>query len=152
MDTPSHDTVRGITVPIIPIDKLRLELPFYTSISAGFPSPADDFIEKTLDLNEHLIKNRSTTFFVRVSGFSMQGAGIYEDDILIVDRSLEVKNKDVIVAHLDGEFTVKRYLKKGGKHFLKPEHPDYPLIELDTNETFQVWGVVTNVIHKPYEL
>jgi DNA polymerase V len=152
MDIPFPDTLRGITVPIIPIHKLRLELPFYTSISAGFPSPADDFVEKTLDLNEFLIASPSTTFFVRVSGFSMQGAGIYENDILIVDRSIEVKNKDVIVAYLDGEFTVKRYLKKSGKHYLKPEHPDYPLIELDANETFQVWGVVTNVIHKPYEL
>lgn len=144
---------QGTLVPIIPVHRLRLQLPLYSSgISASFPSPADDFVEQRLDLNEYLITSPSTTFFVRVVGFSMQNAGIYEDDILIVDRSREPRNKDVIVAYLNGEFTVKRYIHLNGKHFLKPENPKYPIIEINQDMGFQIWGVVTNVIHRPYEL
>lgn len=139
-------------VPVLPISILDLELPFFQSVSAGFPSPADDYLEQRLSLDKYLIKNPSSTFFVKVEGVSMSGAGIYPDDILIVDRSLEAKNKDVIVAVLEGEFTVKRLIVHKGRYFLKAEHPDYPTIELEEQAEFMVWGVVTNVIHKPYEL
>ncbi|MEM8525914.1 MAG: translesion error-prone DNA polymerase V autoproteolytic subunit [Bacteroidota bacterium] len=150
MQNPHHANAEGVTVPIIPLQKLNL--PFFQSVSAGFPSPADDFIERTLDLNEHLITSPSTTFFVRVEGFSMQGAGIYEDDILIVDRSREVRNKDVIIAFVNSEFTVKRYVIQKGKHYLKPENPSFSTIEVSKYDDFQIWGVVISVIHTPYEL
>ncbi|MFK7934663.1 MAG: LexA family protein [Saprospiraceae bacterium] len=142
----------GTLVPVLPMQRLKLRLQFYDSVSAGFPSPADDFIEQRLDLNQYLITSPSSTFFVRVEGFSMQNAGIYEGDILIVDRSRNLKNKDVIVAYIDGDFTVKRYIEHQGRHFLKPENPAYAVMEIQKDIPFQVWGVVTHVIHQPYEI
>jgi len=141
----------GTLVPVLPMQCLKLQLHFYQSVSAGFPSPADDFTEQRLDLNQYLIHSPSSTFFVRVEGFSMQNAGIYEGDILIVDRSRNLQNKDVIVAYIDGNFTVKRYVLHGGRHFLKPENPDYPTIEIQENLGFQVWGVVTQVVKESFD-
>jgi DNA polymerase V len=143
---------KGTVVPVIPISVLSAELPFYASVAAGFPSPADDYMEERLSLDKYLIKHPDSTFFVKVEGHSMTGAGIYPDDILIVDRSLKAKAGDVIVAVLDGEFTVKRLAREAGRYFLKPEHPDYAPIPIEEGAAFMVWGVVTNVIHKPYEL
>jgi DNA polymerase V len=123
-------------------------LPLYSSsVQAGFPSPADDHLEKKLDLNEHLIDHPAATFFVKVSGESMKGAGINDGDLLIVDRSLEVRDKSIIVAVVNGDFTVKRLIKKKGKVLLKPENKAYPVIEITEESEFEVWGVVTNVIH-----
>jgi len=133
----------------IPEKGKKEKLPFFvTSISAGFPSPADDYLDKKLDLNEYLIKNPSSTFYVRVEGDSMINAGIHSKDILIVDRSLEPKNKKIVLAILNGEFTVKKLIKKKRKIILKAENPKYSDIEIDENMDFQVWGVVTTVIHK----
>ena len=127
----------------------KLDLPLYaTSVSAGFPSPADDFIDTKLDLNEHLIRHPSATFFVRASGDSMIGAGIHSGDILIVDRSLEAANNAIVIAALEGELTVKRFKKKNGRVFLFPENKEYKIIDITHNETFSIWGVVTYVIHK----
>lgn len=142
----------GTRVPVIAIDSLRISLPFYPSISAGFPSPADDYIEEQLDLENHLVTNREATFFVRVKGLSMTGAGIYPNDILVVDRALEPKNRDVVIAALNGEFTVKRWVCHKGKYYLKPENPDFQTVEVGEHSEFLMWGVVTFVIHKPYEL
>lgn len=126
-----------------------LELPlFLASVKAGFPSPADDFLEKKLDLNEYLIEHPAATFFVRVDGDSMQGAKIYKDDILIVDRSLKPTNKKIIIALINGEFTVKRIRIRDNEIFLEAENPDFPLIHIDPEWDFQVWGVVTYIIHK----
>ncbi len=126
----------------------RQALPLYLSrIKAGFPSPADDFLDKTLDLNEHLIKHPSSTFFVKVKGDSMLGAGINSGDILIVDRSLEPKDKRIIVAVVNGDFTVKRVSKKGDKLSLISENPKYSPIEIKDDMDFEVWGVVIHVIH-----
>lgn len=125
-----------------------VELPLFASpISAGFPSPADDYVEKKLDLNEHLVRNRQATFFLRVSGDSMIGAGIHDGDLLIVDRSLPAVNKKVVVAVVDGELLVKRLLRAKGKVFLAAENPNYAQIEVTEERSFEVWGVVTNVIH-----
>lgn len=121
---------------------------FVSKISAGFPSPADDFLDKNLDLNQHLIKHPAATFFVRVSGDSMTGAGINNNDILIVDRSLELADGKIIIAILNGELTVKRYRKINGESFLMAENPKYKPIEVGENKPFEVWGVVTSVIHK----
>lgn len=129
---------------------MSYSIPLYHSfVRAGFPSPADDFIEQYLDLNEFLIRSKSSTFFIRVSGDSMINAGIHEDDILIIDRSLNPKNNDVILAILNGEFTVKRYVKKNNQVVLMPENKRYVPKFINSYDEFEVWGVVTNVIHKP---
>lgn len=127
---------------------LASPLPLYTcAVSAGFPSPADDYVEKTLDLNEHLIKNPPATFFVKVTGDSMVDAGIFDGDLLVVDRSLEPRHHKVVVAALDGQLTVKRLYKKAGEMWLMPENSAYEPIEVTAELTVTIWGVVTNVIH-----
>ena len=126
--------------------KMNLFL-YISSVSAGFPSPADDYIDKSLDLNEYLIAHPSATFFVRVKGDSMIGAGIHTGDILIVDRSLEATNNKVIVAFIDGEFTVKRIFFANKKLYLYADNPDYEPIEITDEMDFRVFGVVTYVIH-----
>jgi len=126
----------------------KLPLPLYLSkVRAGFPSPADDYLDKKLDLNDHLIKNPAATFFVKVAGNSMINAGIKTGDLLIVDRSLEPKDKKIVVAIIEGEFTVKRILKKGDKLYLAPENDTFAPIEITEEMDFQVWGVITSVIH-----
>ena len=121
---------------------------FSSPVQAGFPSPADDFIDKRLDLNEHLVKHPAATFFVRVIGDSMKGAGIIEGDILVVDKAKPVSNNAIVIAYLDGEFTVKRVGKRGEKIYLLPENPNFKPIEVNAEHNFEVWGVVTYVIHK----
>ncbi|MEQ1795020.1 MAG: translesion error-prone DNA polymerase V autoproteolytic subunit [Nitrospira sp.] len=126
----------------------RYKLPvFLGRLPAGFPSPADDYIEGKLDLNRHLIKHPAATFFVRVTGDSMLEAGIHSGDILIVDRSLEAIDGNVIVASLDGELTVKRLFKQDQTLRLLPANKDYQPIEIQGQQSFEIWGVVTNVIH-----
>ncbi|HXK50214.1 MAG TPA: translesion error-prone DNA polymerase V autoproteolytic subunit [Clostridiales bacterium] len=127
----------------------KTELPFYTEkLSAGFPSPASDYMEKALDLNEYLIKNPSATFFVEITGDSMTGAGIHSGDILIVDRSLEAKHNRIVVAVINGDFTVKRLSWQKGKIRLIPENPAYDPIDIKEGTEFDIWGVATSVIHK----
>lgn len=121
---------------------------FLNSVAAGFPSPADDIIEKKLDLNELLIKKPGATFFVKVEGHSMQEANIFSGDILIVDRSLSAVSGTIVVAVLNGEFTVKRLLKKENRLWLTPENKAFPAIEITPEMEFQIWGTVTYVIHK----
>lgn len=124
-------------------------IPLYSShISAGFPSPADDHLATKLDLNQHLIKNPSASFFLKVSGDSMVGAGIYDGDLLVVDRSIEAKDGKVIIAAVDGQLTVKRLREDRGKKYLMPENSKYQAIEIKEEQEVIVWGVVTNVIHK----
>ncbi len=120
---------------------------FMMPVSAGFPSPADSYIEGELDLNKHLIKKPVATFFVKVSGDSMTGAGIFSDDLLIVDRSLAPVDKKVVIAVVDGELTVKRIRIKGGQVSLVPENENYSPIEFSENSEVEIWGVVTYVIH-----
>ena len=123
---------------------------FDTGISAGFPSPADDFKEQRLSLDEELVKNKEATFYARVSGQSMIGAGLDDNDLLIVDRSLEPKNNKIAVCFLDGEFTVKRLRVEEGEVWLQPENPNYPPIKVTEDNDFVIWGIVTNVIKKVY--
>ncbi|MDN3506723.1 MAG: translesion error-prone DNA polymerase V autoproteolytic subunit [Simkaniaceae bacterium] len=126
-----------------------LPLPLVISeVAAGFPSPADGYMGDALDLNQLLISHPAATFFVRVSGESMIDANIHPGDVLVVDRSLQPKHKDIVIAVLNGEFTVKRVLCKSKRIFLAPENPSFSLIEVGKEEEFQVWGVVTYVIHK----
>jgi DNA polymerase V len=126
-----------------------LTIPVATaSVQGGFPSPADDYIEKSLDLNELVVRHPAATFYVRVEGNSMEGAGIYSGDILVVDRSLPSASGKIIIAILNGEFTVKRLITEGKQIFLHPENPQFQRIEVKEESDFQVWGVVTYVIHK----
>jgi len=120
---------------------------FETGVSAGFPSPAADYQEERLDLNRYLIKNPAATFFVRAMGESMIGAGIHNGDLLVVDRSLEPKDRSVVIAVVNGEFTVKRLRLSQRKIILEAENGSYPDQEIDEETDFEVWGVVTNVIH-----
>ena len=116
-------------------------------VSAGFPSPADDHVEGQLDLNTHLIRRPSATFFVRASGESMIGAGIHPGDLLIVDRSLEATSGKVVIAVVDGELTVKRLRLSPEGAILLPENPDFPEIRIENPDALTIWGVVTHVIH-----
>ena len=120
---------------------------FACGVSAGFPSPADDYIEGRLDLNELMIQHPAATFFVRVAGDSMIGAGIHHDDILVVDRSLEPASGKVVIAVVDGDLTVKRLFKQNGVVRLLAENPDYQPIELTEETACEIWGVVAFVIH-----
>lgn len=120
---------------------------FAHAVRAGFPSPADDYVAETLDLNAHLIRHREATFFVRARGHSMTGAGIHDNDLLVVDRALTARHGSVVIAVVDGEFTVKRLEKRGGRIRLRAEHPDYAPIEFQDGQELHIWGVVTQVIH-----
>lgn len=127
----------------------ELQLPLMgNTISAGFPSPADDFIDQAIDLNKELIKNPSATFLGRVKGVSMIDAGIYPEDILIVDKSLDVRSGDIVVSFINGEFTLKRISLDKNGIWLLPENKAYqPVLVTEENE-FLIWGIVTYVIKK----
>lgn len=125
------------------------QIPFYASLlHAGFPSPADDYKENILDLNDLVIQHSNATFYVRVRGDSMQGAGIEAGDVVVVDRAITAKHNAVIVALINGEFTLKRLYHKDHVTLLLPENPLYKVIEIVEGMEFQVWGVVTYCIHK----
>ncbi len=146
----SNIVIMSQTLPALFIPDLStaLELPLYnTLVPAGFPSPADNYLDKALDLNEYLINNADATFFVKVSGDSMIGAKIFDGDMLIVDRSLEPKDGDIIVGIVCGEFTIKYLSKKKDKVALLPANPKYQPIEITEDMGFQVWGVATYTIH-----
>ena len=146
---PSQSNISVVDIHQACVDTQQ-PLPFFnTSIPAGFPSPADDYVEQHLDLNDFMIKHPSSTFFVRVEGESMRDAGILSGDMLVVDRSLTPSHGRIVVALLDGEFTVKRLLIEKDHVYLAPENADYSPIKIQPESLFQIWGVVTYVIHKP---
>jgi len=115
-------------------------------VSAGFPSPADDFKEIRISLDKELVNNKDSTFYARASGNSMENAGISDGDLLIIDRSLEPENNKIGVFYIDGEFTVKRILIDRGKLFLKSENKNYKNIEINEDHELMIWGIVTYVI------
>jgi len=117
-----------------------------TGISAGFPSPADDFKQQRISLDKELIKNKEATFFARVSGKSMINAGLDDNDLLIIDRSIEPVNNKIAVCYLDGEFTVKRLKVTDDCIWLLPENKAYKPIQINENNNFIIWGIVTHVI------
>ena len=124
-------------------------IPFASeTISAGFPSPAEDYVELGIDLNKYLIRNPVSTFFLRVSGNSMNNAGIYNNDLLIIDRSINPNPGHIVVALLDGEFTLKRLIKKQNNYYLKADKENYPAINLYEYVDIQIWGVAIYSIHE----
>lgn len=145
--TQTAPSVAGCYAPARHPPPLALPL-FASPVRAGFPSPADDYVAERLDLNEHLINHREATYFLRVTGSSMVDAGIHEGDLLIVDRSLPPVHRAIVIAVVDGEFTVKRLYRRAGRIRLLAENPDYPPIELGDGQELLIWGVVTNVIHR----
>ena len=125
---------------------MKLKLPFYIhKVGAGFPSPATDYIEDDVDLNTHLIKNAPATFIIRVQGKSMTNVGIYDGDLLIVDRSINPKNSSTVIANVNEELVVKTFIKGKNNNYLA-SGPNK--IELSENPNIIIWGVVTYVIHK----
>lgn len=151
------ESTQAIRIPVSKIDAVKQFLthhdapyacPLYLShVKAGFPSPADDYVDLKLDLNTHLIKHPAATFFVIASGESMTGAGIQSGDMLIVDRSLEATDGKIVIAAIDGELTVKRLSKKANQLALLPENNAYPPIIISEEHHLVIWGVVTHVIH-----
>ena len=126
----------------------RFRIPLLNdSVSAGFPSPADDYTEESIDLNEHLISNPFSTFFLRVKGESMINAGIKDKDLIIVDKSLIAKPGDIVIAMIDGEFTIKRLSIKNDELYLKAENHNYPDFSFKNHIDVQIWGVVIYSIH-----
>jgi DNA polymerase V len=117
-------------------------------VAAGFPSPADDHLDRDLDLHELLIQHPAATYYVRLAGDSMQGAGLYDGDILVVDRSLEPKHHDIVIAVLDGELTVKRLFQQRDLVQLRPANPRYPIITVTPDRELLIWGVVTGSIRQ----
>ena len=125
----------------------ELQLPYVDAgISAGFPSPADDFIELSIDLNKTLIKNKDTTFFAKVKGHSMKNAGINDGDLLVIDRSLAAQNNKIAVCQIDGEFTVKRVKIEENVIWLIAENEDYKPIKVTEENDFIIWGIVVHSI------
>jgi DNA polymerase V len=136
--------------PPVPFEKrTSLKLPLVSaSVEAGFPSPADDHLERGIDLNEELIRNPAATFLVRVKGESMRDAGIHTGDTLIVDKSVTPVDRQIVVAMIDGEFTVKRFRKVNGSVFLEAANDSFSPIEVGENQELTIWGAVTYIIHQ----
>ncbi len=130
---------KGTATKLIPL--------FVEKIHAGFESPAADYEEASIDLNEYVSKYPEATFFAKVEGDCMIGSGIFPDDMLVVDRSLEEQNGDVVVGEINGEFVLRSYFKQGGKVFLMPDNKFYKPIELNENSKFLIWGVVPHTIY-----
>ncbi|BCK87009.1 LexA repressor [Sideroxyarcus emersonii] len=118
------------------------------AVPAGFPSPADDYVERRLSLDEHLIQHRESTFFMRVAGHSMRDLGIFDGDLLVVDRSVPAAHGCVVVAVIDGEFTVKQLLHTPQGKVLRAAHPDYPDVAVTAEYDFSIWGVVQWNVHR----
>ena len=135
------------TTPIFDLYTLdnstSLELPYTGTINAGFPSPANDFSEDSIDLNKYLIKNPSTTFLMRAKGFSLKNIGIDDGDLLIIDKSIEPKNGLKTACVIDGEFTLKKLMVKSKELCLMPENEDFKPIKVTEYNNFKIWGTLT---------
>lgn len=139
-------TVLGVAqAPALP----QPTCPLYLSpVKAGWPSPAEDYIDEQLNLHEFAVRNPAATFFLRASGDSMLEVGIHDGDLLIVDRSVPAAHNRIIIAALDGELLVKRLVRRGKRTFLVPANPQYPEIDITDREYVHIWGIVTYVLHK----
>jgi DNA polymerase V len=150
---PADDRSQKIELHPIQI-QTRLDIPYpLESVAAGFPSPAQDYTEDVIDLNQYLVHNPASTFVLRVNSLSMKNAGIDIDDQILIDRSLKAEHGDIVLALINNEFTVKRLMKEKQKNgelkiWLKAENPEYPDIYLRSEEQLMIWGVVTCILKK----
>ncbi len=136
-------------VPVAPFPRLRVTIALFDErVPAGFPSPAEGYLQRPIDLNELLIASPPSTFMFRVEGQSMIGAHIHDGDLVIVDRALEARDKDIVMVVIDGEFTVKRLRRVSGRAWLQPENKDFPCIELSEEREGSIWGVVTGGVRQ----
>ena len=143
----AHSALLSLTHPNKSMfDKQRALL--RRAVPAGFPSPADDYVERRLSLDEHLVQHKESTFFMRVAGHSMRDLGIFDGDLLVVDRSVPATHGCVVVAVIDGEFTVKQLLYTPQGKVLRAAHPDYPEIVITAEQDFSIWGVVQWNVHR----
>ena len=151
------ESTKAIRIPLSRLNEIKaliqhkepVGFPLYSSrVRAGFPSPADDYIETHLDLNKHLIRHPTSTFFLIASGDSMKDAGIHSGDMLIVDKSIEPVHGRVVIAAIEGELTVKRLSINGAKIQLLPANDQYPPIDITHTQDLVIWGVVMHVIHQ----
>ena len=134
---------------VIPASAAFIRIPYFPQgIAAGFPSPADDHLQKALDLHEYLIKHPAATFFAHVQGDSMKDANLNDGDLLIIDRAEIPRHRHIVVAVVNGEFTVKRLYKRNGEIRLVPENKNYAAIEVTEGMDVEIWGVVSHIIHK----
>lgn len=154
MQTAVHQGRRAISSSLLSLTHPNKEL-FYRqrallrrAIPAGFPSPADDYVEQRISLDDHLIQRRESTFFMRVAGESMRGFGIFDGDLLVVDRARPATHGCVVIAVVDGEFTVKQLLRTPDGQILRAAHPDYSDIHIKPEQDFAIWGVVSWNVHK----
>lgn len=144
----------AIEAALIPVDQcvieaLRQSGPLFThAVRAGFPSPADDYIEERINLDEYLVTRPEATFFLRVAGDSMQGMGIQDGDLLVIDRSVTATPGHVVIAVVNGELTVKQLVRTADGHALRAAHPAYPDIPLVSDQELHIWGVARWAIHK----
>ncbi len=148
MENKVINELRVVEISLPAADSTHLVPAYLSCVQAGFPSPADDYIENQLDLNGLVVQHPHSTFFVKVEGESMADANIHTGDILVVDRSLQASSGKIVVAVVNGEFTVKRLFNDRTGSYLVPENPRYPKFKIEQGSDFQVWGVVTFVIHK----
>ena len=140
-------TLRSLTHPSKELFQRQIAM-LRKSVPAGFPSPADDYVEGRLSLDEHLIQHKESTFFMRVAGDSMRGMGIFDGDLLIIDRFVPATVGSVVIAVLDGEFTVKQLLHTPEGHVLRAAHPSFPDVLVKPEQDFSIWGVVQWKVHK----
>jgi len=139
----------SLSTPIPLETRISIRLPLVSaSVEAGFPSPADDHLERGIDLNEELISHPAASFLLRVNGESMRDANIHTGDVLIVDKSLVPVDRKIVVAMIDGNFTVKRFRKRGDRVFLEAENPEFNPIEVTDGQELTIFGVVTYIIHQ----
>lgn len=140
---------KGSTALLGRVEQRNIGIPLYSSRpAAGFPAPGDDQIEKVLDINDLVVKNPSATFFVRVEGDSMEGAGIFSGDVLVVDRAVEAKHNSIVVAAVYGEMVVKRLLIQGERKLLVSENESYAPISVNGEDDCRVWGVVVGSVRQ----
>ena len=150
MQSPTWRSVDNLQLPFFPssAELTALALPLFSSkIPAGFPSPADDHLEASIDLNQQYVRHPAATFFVRVQGDSMINAGIHSGDMLVVDRSLSAESGSIVIAVVNGELTVKRLVLMGDEVWLQPENSAYQALQIKDGMELHIWGVVAHVIH-----
>ena len=145
----SASTARPALRFVVPAKAAFIRIPYFAQgIPAGFPSPADDHLQKQLDLHEHLIRHPAATFFAHVQGDSLKDANIFDGDLLIIDRAETPRHRSIVVAIVNGEFTVKRLYRRNGEIKLVPENKAFPVLEVTEGMEFEIWGVVSHIIHK----